>query len=103
MPLIFPGLAALYELSLLVRGAPHPVPIRRIWLAAVLFAAVAVWTLLQNATWMPGSWQHPIWQLASDVLGRPVAGSISVDRSLTTIALLQTHDGCERVLVGAAA
>src|SRR5262249_10181089 len=29
------------------------------------------------------------WQLASEVLGRPVSGSISVDRSLTAIALLR--------------
>jgi O-antigen ligase len=38
---------------------------------------------------MPVGWQHPIWQLASEVLGRPVSGSISVDRSLTAIALLR--------------
>jgi O-antigen ligase len=85
----FPALAALYELSLLLRGAPHPVAIRRIRLPAALFAATATWILLQNATWIPASWQHPIWQLASEVVGRPVAGSISVDRSLTTVALLR--------------
>ena len=87
--LLFPGLAALYELSLLVRGAPHPVPIRRVWLSAVLLGVVAAWILLQNATWMPVGWHHPIWELASDVLERPLAGSISVDPSLTTIALLR--------------
>jgi O-antigen ligase len=38
---------------------------------------------------MPVGWQHPIWQLASEILGRPVSGSISVDRSLTAIALLR--------------
>jgi O-antigen ligase len=86
---LFPGLAALYELSLLQRGTPHPVPIKRIRFSAVLFAAVAVWILLQNVTWTPAAWQHPIWGLASDVLGWPVAGSISIDRDLTTIALLR--------------
>jgi hypothetical protein len=86
---IFPGLAALYELSLILRGAQHPVPIQRVRLAGVLFGMAAVWALLQNVTWMPAEWQHPIWQLASEVLGRPVAGSISVDRSLTAIALLR--------------
>ena len=82
---IFPGLAALYELSLILRGASHPVAIERVRLAGVLFGVAAAWALLQNATWMPVSWQHPIWQLASEVLGRPVLGSISVDRSLTQL------------------
>jgi hypothetical protein len=86
---LFAGLAAVYELSLLIRGAPHPVPIKRIRLAAILFGIVFVWIVLQNATWMPTIWQHPIWQLTSDVLSWPVAGSISVDRDLTAIALLR--------------
>src|SRR5262249_43543212 len=86
---VFPGLAALYELSLILRGAPHPVTIQRIRVAGVLFAAAAAWALLQNATWMPSSWHHPIWQLASEALNRPLAGAISVEPSLTAIALLR--------------
>jgi branched-subunit amino acid transport protein AzlD len=86
---LFPGLAALYELSLILRGAPRPVAIQRVRLAAALLAAAVMWALVQNATWVPSGWQHPIWHLASDVLGRPVAGSISVDRSLTAVALLR--------------
>ena len=86
---LFPGLAALYELSLLLRGLPHPVPIRRIGLSAVLFAVVVIWVLVQNATWTPAGWQHPIWQLAADALGQEIAGSISVDRDLTALALLR--------------
>ena len=35
----FPGLVAIYELSLLVRGERHPVAIRQIKLPAALFAA----------------------------------------------------------------
>src|SRR4051794_10981690 len=73
----------------MVRGAQHPVAIQRIRLSAALFAIAVTWALLQNATWMPAGWQHPIYQLASEVLDRPVAGTISVDRSLTTVALLR--------------
>src|SRR6266516_2437391 len=73
----FPGLAALYELSLLIRGAPHPVPIQRIGLSAILSAVVAVWAVIQNVTWTPPGLQHPIWQLASEALGKQIAGSIS--------------------------
>jgi O-antigen ligase len=86
---IFPGLAALYELSLLVRGAEHPVPLRPIRASAILFAAVVAWILLQNSPWMPLALQHPIWGLASDVLSWPLAGRISVDPDLTAIALLR--------------
>jgi len=86
---VFPGLAALYELSLVVRGLPHPVPIRRIGLSAVMLAVVVLWVLVQNATWTPAGWQHPIWQLAADALGQEIAGSISVDRDLTSLALLR--------------
>src|SRR5262245_26892139 len=56
---VFPGLAALYELSLVLRGAPHPVSIRRVGVSAVLFALVTIWILVQNATWTPTDWQHP--------------------------------------------
>src|SRR5262249_20386762 len=82
---VFPGFAALYELSLLLRRAPHPVAIRRIGLPAVLFTMAVAWALVQNLTWTPAEWQHPIWQLASEALGHQVAGSISIDRDLTAI------------------
>jgi O-antigen ligase len=86
---LFPGLAAFYEFALILRGVPHPVPTQRVRIAGVLFGTAVIWALLQNAPWMPVGWQHPIWQLASEILGRPVSGSISVDRSLTAIALLR--------------
>jgi O-antigen ligase len=86
---LFPGLAALYEVSLLVRGAGHPVPPRQIRVSAVLFAVVVAWILVQNATWVPTALQHPIWSLASDALSWPIAGRISVDPDLTAIALLR--------------
>jgi O-antigen ligase len=86
---VFPGLAALYELSLLVRGVPHPVPIRRVGPSAVLFALAGTWAVVQNVAWTPSGWQHPIWQLASAALGQHVAGSISIDRDLTALALLR--------------
>src|ERR1700756_5044537 len=63
---LFSGLAAFYELSLILRGASHPVPVRRVALSAVLFAMAIGWALIQNATWIPAGWQHPIWQLASE-------------------------------------
>ena len=86
---LFPGLAAIYEVSLLIRGERHPVAVKQIWLPALLFAAVVLWILIQNATWTPDWMHHPIWQMTADELDKPVAGSISVDRDLTSLALLR--------------
>jgi O-antigen ligase len=86
---LFPGLAALYELSLLIRGECHPVAIWQLKIPAALFGAVALFILFQNATWTPDWLHHPIWQMASDALDQPIAGSISVDRERTSLALLR--------------
>jgi hypothetical protein len=83
------GLVVIYELWLLIRGARHPVAIRQIKLPAALFAAVVLWILIQNATWTPDWIHHPIWQMSADALGRPVEGSVSANRELTSLALLR--------------
>jgi O-antigen ligase len=86
---LFPGLAAIYELSILVRQQRHPVGFKRLKLSAALFAGVVLWIVVQNATSTPPSLHHPIWGMAAEALDRPVAGSISVNRDLTTLALLR--------------
>jgi O-antigen ligase len=55
-------------------------PIRRLWLAALLFALTMIWALLQGTTWLPQAWNHPIWAEAAKALGTPVAGSVAVER-----------------------
>ena len=86
---LFPGLVLIYELTLLIRGERHPVAIKQIKVPAALFAVVVVWILIQNATWTPAWLHHPIWQMAADALDKPIDGSISVNRDLTTLALLR--------------
>jgi O-antigen ligase len=86
---LFPGLVIIYELSLVIRGERHPVAIKQLKVPAALFAAVVIWILIQNVTWTPAWLHHPIWQMAADALDKPVDGSISVDRDLTTLALLR--------------
>jgi O-antigen ligase len=86
---MFPGLAAIFEISILVRGESHPVGIREIAVPATLFTAVVVWIVIQNVTWTPSSWHHPMWGIAAGVIERPIVGSISVNRDLTTLALLR--------------
>src|SRR5262249_42979119 len=86
---LFPGLVIIYELSLLIRGERHPVAITQIKVPAALFSAVVIWILIQNATWTPAWLHHPIWQMSADALERPIDGSITVNRDLTTLALLR--------------
>ncbi len=86
---IFPGLVAVYEISLLLRKARHPVGINRVALPAALFAAACLWTVFQMQTgdWVP--FVHPIWAMASQALGKPLPASISVNRGLTEMGLLR--------------
>jgi O-antigen ligase len=86
---LFCGLVAIYEVAVVVRGKSHPVSVKEVWISAALFAAVVLWIVIQNATWTPTSWHHPIWQLASDALKKPIEGSISVNRNLTIVALVR--------------
>src|SRR5580658_6556283 len=68
--ILFPGLAVIYEASLLVRRRPHPVGVREFKISALFFVAVVLWILIQNATWTPAFLHHPIWAMAADALGR---------------------------------
>jgi hypothetical protein len=86
---LFPGLAALYEISLLIRGGSHPLGVRNIAMPAAFFSAVVLWIAVQTVTGESGSFMHPIWGMAADALGRPLAGSISVNRDLTMLALIR--------------
>jgi O-antigen ligase len=81
------SLAILYESALLWSGRTHPIALRRIWFPAFAFMSVVVWSLLQIAPFMPESWRHPIWRMASDALGEPIAGAISVNPDLTILAV----------------
>ena len=87
--ILFCGLAAIYELSILIRGERHAVAIWQIKAPAALFGAVLLWILFQNATWTPNWLHHPIWQMAADALDQPIDGSISVDREHTSLALVR--------------
>ena len=86
---LFPGLAVIYELFVVVRGEGHPVALKEIRIPAALFLAVVLWILVQNATWTPSFFHHPIWAMTAERLGKPVEGSISVNRDLTTLALVR--------------
>lgn len=85
----FPGLAALYEMTLLLRGHGHPVGFRELAAPILLFACVVAWILFQTAGWSGFPLANPVWGMAADALGHPIDGSISVDRDLSNLALLR--------------
>ena len=86
---IFPGLAAFYEISLLARRKAHPLAIGRLTPQAILFIAVVLWIWLQTIPWKHSPLVHPIWAMAAQALGIPLDGSITVNRDLTNLALLR--------------
>ncbi|HUY68958.1 MAG TPA: O-antigen ligase family protein, partial [Alphaproteobacteria bacterium] len=86
---IFPGLAALYELSLLVRGKRHPVAIGNLAFPAALFTGVVLWIGVQCLTWPHSPLANSIWSMAGSALGHPIAASITVNRDLTVVALIR--------------
>lgn len=87
--ILFPGLAVVYEIVVLVRGERHAVGIKQLRTPAALFFAVLLWIVIQDATWTPFSWHHPIWAMTADALHRPIEGSISINRDLTALALVR--------------
>ena len=86
---LFASIVFVYESSLLIRGASHPVGVRNIAVPAALFLSVLLWVYVQTAAWSHSGLNHPIWAMAADALRRPVEGSISVNRDLTNLALLR--------------
>lgn len=69
-----------------------PMPMRRLWLPAVPFALVLLWSLVQTLGVVPADWRHPVWAEAAKVLGSgvpPGAGSVSLDPSMTLTAVLR--------------
>lgn len=67
--------------------------LRRLRVPLSLTALTLGWALLQTITWVPQSWLHPVWQLGQDLLGRPLAGSISIEpwRTVTEVMKLATY------------
>jgi O-antigen ligase len=86
---LFPGLALAYEASLVLRGRAHPFAARRIAVPAGLFVVVVAWIVAQMSSCAPRSFAHPIWTMASDVLGASLPATISVDRPATARALMR--------------
>jgi O-antigen ligase len=65
-----------------VSGWPYPV-------LAVLFLLAVSWVLLQISTATPEAWQHPLWNMTSQVLATNLPGSVSLGPEGSWIALMR--------------
>ncbi len=84
----FPAVAILYEIGRISSARRHPISVKRIGLPAACIVVVAVWATLQMAPWTPIGYQHPVWQMAREALGRDLPGAISINVDETMIAVL---------------
>ncbi len=61
----------------------------RIGAPALLFAIAVSWAAIQSASWTPISWHNPVWAEASAVLGKPLAGAVSIDPFATRTSVMR--------------
>jgi O-antigen ligase len=60
-----------------------------IWLPAALVVAVLLWAVVQSLPIAPASWTHPVWEMASDALGKPLSATISLNPWSTRSQVMQ--------------
>lgn len=56
----------------------------------LLFLVAMAWAYLQTVSWVPANWHHPAWTLASESLGEPLPGSVSLAPEDTLVAIMRT-------------
>ena len=61
----------------------------RVWWCAPPFALAILWATFQTLGFSPESWHHPIWRGASEALGLPYAGSISLNPAASKESILR--------------
>ena len=63
-------------------------PARRLAVPLAAIAIVLGWAALQTVSWVPAAWHHPLWTMASDVVGAALPGAISVHPAAGWVAIL---------------
>lgn len=87
--LLYPLILVAYDLGLLVLRRPYPVHPARIAVPILCLVVCVAWVAVQLVAPAPFGAEHPIWPLAADVLGEPIAGTITIDPSATREAILR--------------
>ncbi|MBM3583180.1 MAG: hypothetical protein FJX36_01800 [Alphaproteobacteria bacterium] len=82
-------LLALWAVDVLRDRAALAMPLGRVWPMAAACAVLLALFAVQVAPMTPAAWHHPLWAEASAVLGRPLAGTISLDPGATITAAMR--------------
>ncbi|MEI6986739.1 MAG: O-antigen ligase family protein [Rhodospirillaceae bacterium] len=67
---------------------------RRIAWSIAGMAVVMAWIVIQTVPWLPSTMQNPLYPLAAEALGYPIAGRIAIDAELALTALLRLLTYC---------
>lgn len=86
--LVFGAALALYALGAIAVPRPLPVPLDAFWVPLAAIAIVLCWAAVQIMPGIPRFAWNPIWTGASEALGTPVEGAISVYPAGGRMALL---------------
>jgi len=70
-------------------GAGPDVRVRRLTWPLVAFLLAVAWIVFQLSTLAPASWHHPIWAMAGEALGKPLAGRVAIDPEAGRFALIR--------------
>ena len=85
----FGALVLVLEAVLLIRQSGHPVALKRLAYPAAIFVLVCLWILIQASAWTPAWLENPFYQYGRETLNIELAGSITINRALTYMALLR--------------
>ncbi len=95
MALVVGILLAAWRIELVIKGRRPAFGLRSTWPFMALFGVTVIWAAIQALTVMPTGWYNPLWLKASDALGRPLAGAVSLnpEATLTSLMGLLTYGG----------
>jgi hypothetical protein len=79
------GLSAAYETT----RPSRPGALQPLLPALVMGGLVAAWIVFQSLPWDLFGWHHPFWDRASEVIGRPLNASLSIDREASMVHLFR--------------
>ena len=71
------------------RGGSDRSGSRAVIVPLALAVVVLIWACVQMLPGVPSSWIHPAWSMASDAIGRPVRGAISLNPWRTEAEILK--------------
>ncbi len=88
MALVVGILLVAWRIELVMKGRAPAFGLRSTWPFMALFSITVIWAAIQAFKGGPSGWYNPMWPKASEALGRPLDGAISVNPEATLSALM---------------